>query len=226
MQRDLSSPATWRRSLRDSQERRLERASQERRLRRARREWRERIGRRGAVAALCGLAVMSGGAFAHERASSERPAAVRGNSLSAVQQALGITADGIYGPQTRRAVRSFQRRKGLSVDGIVGPQTLGALGLGGGGSSGGGAGSSREGSNSGGGNVSSTLEAIARCESGGNPRAVSPSGRYRGKYQFSRATWRGVGGTGDPAEASEAEQDRRAAKLYAQSGSSPWPNCG
>ena len=222
MQRDLSCPATWRRSLRASQERRLERASQEHRLRRARRRWRERIGRRGAMAAVCVLAVMSGGAFAHERSSSERPAAVRGSSVRAVQEALGITVDGIYGPRTRRAVRSFQRRKGLSVDGVVGPQTLRALGLRGGGSSGGGGDSGDRGSSS----ATSKLEAIARCESGGNPRAVSPDGRYRGKYQFRRATWRGMGGKGDPAKASEAEQDRRAAKLYAQRGSSPWPNCG
>ena len=35
-----------------------------------------------------------------------------------------------------------------------------------------------------------------------------------------------VGGTGDPAAASEAEQDARAAMLYAQAGASPWPVCG
>jgi Transglycosylase SLT domain/Putative peptidoglycan binding domain len=36
--------------------------------------------------------------------------------------------DGIAGPQTARAVRSFQRRKGLTVDGIPGPATRRALG--------------------------------------------------------------------------------------------------
>ena len=61
-----------------------------------------------------------------------------------------------------------------------------------------------------------TLQRIAQCESGGNPAAVSPSGEYRGKYQFSRATWRAMGGTGDPAQAPEAEQDQRAAALLAQ----------
>lgn len=71
-----------------------------------------------------------------------------------------------------------------------------------------------------------TLDAIARCESGGNPSAVDPSGTYRGKYQFDRGTWASVGGSGDPAAASEAEQDKRAAMLYAQRGSSPWPVCG
>jgi len=72
----------------------------------------------------------------------------------------------------------------------------------------------------------SALEWIARCESGGDPRAVSADGRYFGKYQFSRATWRAVGGRGNPARASEAEQDRRALILYQREGTAPWPVCG
>jgi TolA-binding protein len=71
-----------------------------------------------------------------------------------------------------------------------------------------------------------TLEAIAACESGGDPTAVSADGTYRGKYQFDTGTWASVGGTGDPAAAPEAEQDYRAALLYARSGTSSWPNCG
>jgi hypothetical protein len=71
-----------------------------------------------------------------------------------------------------------------------------------------------------------TLEAIAACESGGNPEAVSSEGTYRGKYQFDQGTWESVGGSGDPAAAPEAEQDYRAALLYSESGSSPWPVCG
>jgi len=76
------------------------------------------------------------------------------------------------------------------------------------------------------GSVPPQLEAIAACESGGNPRAVGGGGAYRGKYQFSPATWAAVGGSGDPAAAPEAEQDRRAAILYAQSGAGQWPVCG
>jgi hypothetical protein len=70
------------------------------------------------------------------------------------------------------------------------------------------------------------LQAIKACESGGDYTAVSPSGTYRGAYQFDHATWQGVGGTGDPAAASPAEQDMRAQMLYDQSGPSPWPVCG
>jgi soluble lytic murein transglycosylase-like protein len=71
-----------------------------------------------------------------------------------------------------------------------------------------------------------TLNAIAACESGGNPTAISSGGTYRGKYQFDYGTWESVGGHGDPAAAPEAEQDYRAALLYSRSGSSPWPVCG
>jgi hypothetical protein len=71
-----------------------------------------------------------------------------------------------------------------------------------------------------------TLEAIASCESGGDPTIVSSDGSYRGKYQFDFGTWESVGGSGDPAAAPEAEQDYRAALLYSRAGSSPWPVCG
>jgi hypothetical protein len=69
------------------------------------------------------------------------------------------------------------------------------------------------------------LKKIAQCESGGDPRAVSPDGKYRGKYQFTRETWRSVGGSGDPAKKSEYQQDKRALKLYKREGTAPWPNC-
>jgi hypothetical protein len=73
--------------------------------------------------------------------------------------------------------------------------------------------------------VPAHLQAIAECESGGDPTAIGGGGLYRGKYQFSVATWQAVGGTGDPAAASEAEQDRRAIVLYETSGPGQWPVC-
>jgi len=69
------------------------------------------------------------------------------------------------------------------------------------------------------------LQAIAACESGGNYSADTGNGFF-GAYQFTQSTWASVGGTGNPAAASPAEQDRRAAMLYAQQGTSPWPVCG
>jgi peptidoglycan hydrolase-like protein with peptidoglycan-binding domain len=206
--RDLSSPVAWRRSLRAS------------RARRARSERRRRLklrGRAGAVLAVAMTTVAAGGALA-EDASSPQPASAPASGLAAVQQRLGVAADGVNGPVTRAAVRRFQRAHGLIVDGIVGPQTLAALGLSGAAAA---PAASAASTDSG-----TTLASIAQCESGGNPSAVSASGHYRGKYQFTRATWRALGGSGDPADASEAEQDRRAAQLLAARGTAPWPVCG
>ena len=73
--------------------------------------------------------------------------------------------------------------------------------------------------------TSAPLQAIAACESGGNPSTDTGNGFY-GKYQFDLQTWASVGGSGLPSAAGEAEQDRRAAALYARSGATPWPVCG
>jgi hypothetical protein len=70
------------------------------------------------------------------------------------------------------------------------------------------------------------MEAIANCESHGNPRSIGGGGLYRGKYQMTTSIWASVGGNGDPAAASEREQDRRAAMLYNRSGPGQWPVCG
>jgi uncharacterized protein YabE (DUF348 family) len=67
--------------------------------------------------------------------------------------------------------------------------------------------------------------ALARCESGGNPRAASPYGYY-GLYQFSPSTWHSVGGRGMPHQASAQEQTYRAQLLYKREGRHPWPVCG
>lgn len=180
-----------------------QRASRARRFAAARARVRARLRRRGTIALMAALALGGGVAVAASHPQT-----------TAVQTELGIPADGIAGPQTKRAVKRFQRANGLIVDGIIGPQTLAALGI-----------SVRRAATSSDA-PSSALAAIAACESGGDPTAVSPTGQYRGKYQFSRPTWRAYGGTGDPAAAPEAVQDRIAARLYAAEGSAPWPNCG
>ena len=72
---------------------------------------------------------------------------------------------------------------------------------------------------------SSVLACIRRWESAtkGLYRAISPDGMYRGAYQFDFRTWLGVGGSGDPALATPAEQDYRAGLLVGLRGLAPWP---
>lgn len=67
---------------------------------------------------------------------------------------------------------------------------------------------------------------LARCEAGGNPHAVDPSGRYGGLYQFDSGTWHSLGGRGRPQDASSGEQTTRARELYQRRGAAPWPSCG
>jgi hypothetical protein len=159
-------------------------------------------------------ATASGGASASSEVIVKR--GDRGPAVRSIQQKLRITADGVFGPLTERAVKRFQSRHNLVPDGIVGPLTRAALGL-------------RPFSSTSVRRTSVRLPAILRqiaeCESGGNPRAISPGGTYRGKYQFSRETWRNLGGTGDPAAAPEWLQDRMALKLYRLRGTAPWPSC-
>jgi len=211
---DLSNHVPWLESKRRSRARRKE-------ARQARS--RDRRRKTGAIVAAATLTFAAGGASAQGGGGS---AAVRtaGSTVAKLQAALGITADGVYGPNTRRAVRNYQRNQGLAVDGVAGPVTLAHLGLAGQGS-----GAATRSTASSGASASApnaTLARIAACESSGNPSAVSASGQYRGKYQFSRATWRAYGGTGDPAAAPESVQDAIAAKLLAARGTQPWPVCG
>jgi Transglycosylase-like domain/Putative peptidoglycan binding domain len=210
--RDLSSPVPWRRSLR---------ASQARRAARARRRRLALRGRAGITLAVALSAIAAGGALAQDAATPAAPGVQSTDTVRALQKKLGVKADGVYGPRTRAAVKRFQRANDLDVDGVAGPQTLAALGL---------AEEQEEAAadedTSQSGDANATLERIAQCESGGDPTAVSADGTYRGKYQFDRETWRQMGGTGDPAQAPEAEQDRIAAKLLAARGTAPWPNCG
>jgi hypothetical protein len=176
------------------------------------------------LCAAAGASADSGGAAAPTSGKHKAPSSGdvvvkrgdRGTAVRKVQSALAIAVDGVFGADTEQAVKRFQKRKGLTADGVVGPDTRDALGL---------EPFARGSVQRQDVKLPRVLRQIAECESGGNPRAVSPGGQYRGKYQFSLSTWHNLGGEGDPVEAPEAEQDRIALKLYRRSGTAPWPSC-
>lgn len=66
---------------------------------------------------------------------------------------------------------------------------------------------------------------LAQCESNGNWSNISGNGLYYGGLQFHPDTWRSVGGSGMPHQASRAEQIYRAQILQARSGWGQWPAC-
>ena len=51
----------------------------------------------------------------------------KGEPVKRVQKAVGVKADGYYGPDTVRAVKAYQKKHGLSADGIVGDKTWAAI---------------------------------------------------------------------------------------------------
>ena len=132
----------------------------------------------------------------------------RGRAVKAVQRRLRSLPTACSARATHRAVKRFQKRRGLEADGVVRPRTRRSLRLrpfrassvirppcrsrsGSGGLS----------------NLPRALVRIAKCESGGDPQAVSANGKYHGKYQFLRSTWKRWGGrTSDPIDASEAHR--------------------
>jgi hypothetical protein len=88
---------------------------------------------RKAVSALVALALVCGmtmGAPAVAGADVKAHAASTRGDIRKLQRKVGVTADGVFGPATERAVKRWQRRHGLTADGIVGPQTRAAMGLG------------------------------------------------------------------------------------------------
>jgi len=139
--RDLASSELWQRSLERSQRRRVLAAEARKQI--ALRKHAAiamataMLGGQAAPAAMAAAGPNSGDGAAAQSAGSRTieikegglPLKVgsQGELVSAVQRALQLPADGIYGPQTVSAVYSFQLSNGLLADGVVGPQTWGKL---------------------------------------------------------------------------------------------------
>ncbi|MFC4854270.1 transglycosylase family protein [Actinophytocola glycyrrhizae] len=68
-------------------------------------------------------------------------------------------------------------------------------------------------------------DAIAECESGGN-WSINTGNGYYGGLQFKQSTWEANGGSGNPANASKAEQIRVANNVLQTQGIGAWPVCG
>ncbi|MGC0363932.1 LysM repeat protein [Rhodococcus sp. 27YEA15] len=66
---------------------------------------------------------------------------------------------------------------------------------------------------------------VANCESSGNWAANTGNGFYGG-LQFTQSTWNAYGGSGNAANASQAEQIRVAENVLAGQGVGAWPVCG
>ena len=70
----------------------------------------------------------------------------------------------------------------------------------------------------------STWDALAQCESGGN-WAINTGNGYSGGLQFSPSTWAAYGGTGSAADASREQQIAVAEQVQASQGWGAWPSC-
>jgi hypothetical protein len=184
------------------------------------------------------------GATAAAKATGARPKPVGKSQVKRAQTLLRIAVTGKHDAETRKVVKRFQRLRGIAPFGIIDVTTYlqvkDAFAL----LATGGIGLESAADSTGGVTPTATtpapilppnlapitpqeqtiLDKIAQCESDGEPTATS--GKFRGKYQFDLETWKTVGGTGDPAAASEIEQDQRAAILLRQRGTAPWPICG
>jgi Transglycosylase-like domain/Putative peptidoglycan binding domain len=173
-----------------------------------------------------------------------RPRSVGKTQLRRAQTLLRLSVTGRHDATTRKVVARFQGLRGIAPSGIVDLPTYlqirdafallqtGGLAI------------EATGTSAGGATTAASqirypanlapitdqeralLDKIGQCESKGDPTVISANGKFRGKYQFDLATWRSVGGTGDPAAATEDEQDQRAAILLRQRGTAPWPVCG
>ena len=144
-----------------------------------------------------------------------------------------IAVDGIYGPQTTRVVKSWQRSNGLLVDGIAGPITQASLGL----TATAGIPAERGPAEQ----AATTLPPppapviehydiwirMAQCESGGNWQINTGNGYYGG-IQFALTSWRAVDGdefAAYPHQATMEEQMIAGERLLDIQGWGAWPTC-
>lgn len=52
-----------------------------------------------------------------------------GEPVKLLQKKLGVEADGVFGPNTKTALKTYQKEHNLSVDGVAGPDTFAQMGL-------------------------------------------------------------------------------------------------
>ena len=144
LQRDLALPEPWQKSL-DRSQRRRELAAR----------GRKEVARRKGASAAMATAMMAGpaapfasaapGGGSNQSDDTSGPASggkrqieiragglplsfgYEGDLVAALQKGLGVESDGIFGPITEGAVKTFQRRAGLAVTGVVDPTTWQAL---------------------------------------------------------------------------------------------------
>jgi peptidoglycan hydrolase-like protein with peptidoglycan-binding domain len=135
-QRDLADEAAWQLSLGRSRARR--RSAELRFVPTSSRAKRASLGALAAFSVGPTASLASGQSTINPGAPNPEPATTtehvivlssgsEGRQVQLLQQALGIKVDGVFGPETEEAVRSFQASKGLSVDGVFGPATGAAL---------------------------------------------------------------------------------------------------
>ena len=154
--------------------------------------------------------------------------------VRALQAALAIDADGVFGPGTQAAVEDFQRASGLPVSGVVDTATWQALG-------------DRvtapavdptttEAARSSASHRATipvadfvgswTARMVVDRESGGNCAITNPNGRYMGKWQMSQTFWEHYGGAefaAAPHRATCEQQDIVAYRGWVAEWWSPWP---
>jgi peptidoglycan hydrolase-like protein with peptidoglycan-binding domain len=135
--RDLADEQAWQLSLGRSRARR--RAAELRFTPSSSRAKRAALGARAAFTVGPTASLASGQATAGTASPNPEPATTtehvivlsagsEGRQVTLLQQALGaINVDGVFGPETEEAVRSFQESRGLAADGVVGAQTGAAL---------------------------------------------------------------------------------------------------